>query len=369
MDMEPASSGVISDRDLVLQFESVGDNCELGLVQRRTGAEPLGLLRFAGVPLRNLLTALRNRFANIAEPDHIRISQENGEYMVKLTKYDFNYHAHVLVDEMEPRALHQQQCRTVRFLADKLIRDLEDPGKILVFRQNEPLSAADLVDLRLALSSYGPGVLLWVREACEGHPPGTVVAVDDRLMVGYVRRLATRDNVPDLDEQSWMAVLRKAYTIWRGGMMTSGHASLATPPAAEVIFGQEGNAVRCLGYGWSGPEAGYTWAVGERSQLIIDNPGPADEYWLEMDVIPFVAPPLLPYQRLDVTIGGMLVHSFDPLPRGVVTCAVPGALMGSGSKIEIVLNHPFGASPMLVLGQGDDRRLAVSFRRLSLFCN
>ena len=41
-----------SDHDLVLDFESVGDNCELGIFQRRVGAEPLGLLRFAGAPLR-----------------------------------------------------------------------------------------------------------------------------------------------------------------------------------------------------------------------------------------------------------------------------------------------------------------------------
>lgn len=366
MDIEPAPHAVISDHDLVLQFESLGDNCELGLVQRRAGAEPLGLLRFAGVPLRNLLAALRNRFANIANPDHIRIVVENGEYMVKLTKYDFNYHAHVLVGETDPQALHQQQCRTVRFLADKFVRDLEEPGKIFVFRQNEPLSATDLVDLRLALSACGPAVLLWVQEACQGHPPGTVVRVDDRLMVGYVRRLATRDNVPDLDYASWMTVLRKAYTIWQSGQPLPEQSVPVS--CTEIAFGQEGNAIRSLGYGWSGPEAGYTWAVGERSQLILDNPGPADEYWLEMDVLPFVAPPLLPHQRLDVIVGGTLVCSFDPLPRGVVTCAIPGDLVGRDSKLEIVLNHPCAASPMLVTGQGDDRRLAVSFRRIRLSC-
>jgi hypothetical protein len=140
------------------------------------------------------------------------------------------------------------------------------------------------------------------------------------------------------------------------------------PPSTEITFGQEGNAARFLGYGWSGPEAGYTWSVGERSQLILDNPGPAGEYWLEMDVIPFVCPPLLPHQRLDVMVAGTLVHSFDPLPRGIVTCAIPGDAVAPGSKIEIVLNHPHAASPMLIAGQGDDRRLAVSFRRLSLSC-
>ena len=48
MNLDLNTVPVLDDRDLVLQFESIGDNCELGLVQRRAGSEPLGLLRFAG---------------------------------------------------------------------------------------------------------------------------------------------------------------------------------------------------------------------------------------------------------------------------------------------------------------------------------
>ena len=62
---------LLSDRNLALQFESLGDNCELGLVQRRAGVEPLGLLRFAGAPLRRLITALDARFEGIDDPEAI----------------------------------------------------------------------------------------------------------------------------------------------------------------------------------------------------------------------------------------------------------------------------------------------------------
>jgi hypothetical protein len=361
MDVAPDFETVLDDRELTLCFESIGDNCELGLVQRRVGAEPLGLLRFAGTPLRNLLRAMAARFAHIADPHHVRIQAEHGEYMVKLTKYDFTYHAHVKIHEMQPEALHQQQCRTVGFLARKLIDDLENPTKILVFRQNEPLSAGDLVDLRVALSGYGPGVLLWVREACPGHPPGTVEMADERLLVGYVRRLAERDSVPDLDLESWLVVLRKAYAIVRQVSVAP-----ARPARTELWFGEEGDAVPHQGYGWSGPEAGYTWAVGERSLLTLANPGDADEYWLEMDVTPFIKPPLLPRQRLDIYVAGLCVHSFDPLPRGEIGCVVPGHLVAGQRTIEIVFGHPHAASPMLVAGEGDDRRLGVSFARVAL---
>lgn len=369
MDSDPTEAAALDDRALVLHFESVGDNCELGLVQRLAGAEPLGLLRFAGAPLRHVLRALDARFEGIDDPCHIRVQAENGEYMVKLTKYDFYYHAHVEIGDMTPEAVHRQQCRTVGFLARKLIEDLETPTKILVFRQNEPVSAGDLLGLRIALSAYGPGILLWVREACPGHPPGTVDVADERLFIGHVRRLAPREHVPDLNMGPWMTVLRRAYAL----SLLPGPARFAAARAAaarlartDLAFGLEGNAKPALGYGWSGPEAGYQWSIGERSLLMLDHPGEAAEYWLEMDIIPFVRPPLLPAQRLDVIVGGTLVHSFDPAPRGRVGCVVPGHLVGGRDRIEIVLDHPHAASPLLVAGKKDDRRLAVAFSTLAL---
>jgi hypothetical protein len=368
MDVDPNIASM-ADADLVLQFESIGDNCEFGLVQRQAGAEPLGLLRFAGAPLRNLLRGLNARFANIGEPDHIRIQPENGEFMVKLTKYDFTYHAHVKIGEMAPEALHRQQCRTIGFLANKLIGDLQAASKILVFRQNEPLSASDLVDLRIALSAYGPTILLWVQQASPGHPPGSVEVADERMMVGYVRRLAERETVPDLDFESWMQVLRRAHALsLRAHEGRLVRAAVQPPAQTELTFGNEGNAKPALGFGWSGPEAGYQWAVGERSLVTIEVPGEADEYWLEMDVTPYIRPPLLPRQRLDVLIDGTLVHSFAALPRGEVGCVVPGHLVAGRKTIQIVLDHPHAASPILVAGDKDDRRLGVSFRRLALVC-
>jgi hypothetical protein len=371
MDGSPSVEPDLDDRDLVVQFESLGDNCELGLVQRRVGAEPLGLLRFSGTPLRNLLPAMMARFAHIGDPAHVRLSPEHGEYMVKLTKYDFTYHADAKVGEVDLDRLMKQQTRVVSFLARKLIDDLEEPSKIFVFRQNEPLSAIDLIDLRLAIAAYGPGRLLWVQPACPGHPPGSVALVDERLMIGYVRRLAGRETVPDLDFESWMTVLRRAYRLSRETGAppplppTMGHLA---PARTDIIFGVEGNAVPHQGFGWSGVEAGYTWAVGERSLLTVPLPGDAEEYWLEMDVAPFIRPPLLNRQRLDVFVDGTFVQSFDPLPRGQIGCTIPRRLVADQTEVRIVFGHPHAASPMLVSGQGDDRRLGVSFARVSVIC-
>jgi hypothetical protein len=373
MTIDTMTDAVLSDRDLVLQFESLGDSCEFGLVQRRVGAEPLGLFRFAGAPLRHLIRAMTARFESMAEPEYIRVQPENGEYMIKLTKYDFIYHAHVKIGDIDPVALHKQQTRTVRFLVDKLIADLETADKIMVFRQNEDVSANDLLDFRMALAAFGTVRLLWVQPARPGCRAGSVVAVDDTLMVGYVTRLAGRDNAHDFDIESWLTVLRKAHRMHAARTavrtVTPPLPRRPEPPARiDILFGRSGNAAACLGAGWSGPEDGYNWSIEDRSVMTIAKPPAAQRYCLEMEVVPFIAPPAVIGQRMDVTVNGETVHRFDPLPRGTIECRIPGHLLDTNDRIEIVLEHPDAATPRDAAGQDDDRRLAVSFYRVSLIC-
>jgi hypothetical protein len=372
MSIDTLAEPALSDRDLVLQFESLGDSCELGLVQRRIGVEPLGMFRFAGTPLRHLIKAMEARFEGMADPEHVRVHPLNGEYMIKLTKYDFIYHADVKVGEADPVALHQQHTRTVRFLIAKLIADLETPEKIIVFRQNEELSANDLLDFRSALAAYGPATLLWVQATRPGHPPGTVAVIDDTLIVGYVTRLALRDNAPDFDLPSWMTMLRNAHAMRPAATPREASTTpmLAPSPARiDTVFGKDGNAAASLGPGWSGPENGYTWSIDDRSVLTIAKPAAAKSYRLEMEVVPFASPPALMAQSMAVTVNGEPVHTFDPLPRGKAECTIPGRLLDGDDRVEIILDHPAATSPRAAAGQNDDRRLAVAFYRLSLICN
>jgi len=356
----------ISDEDLLLNFESLGDNCELGLVQRRAGVEPLSMFRFAGAPVRHLIRAMNARFEGMADPEHVRVQPENGEYMVKLTKYDFIYHAYVKIGEADPDELQKQQVRTVRFLIEKLISDLENASKIMVFRQNEPLLANDLIDLRMALSAYGPATLLWVQEARPGFPAGQVTVIDDRLMIGYVRRLARRDNVPNLDGVSWLTMLRQAYAM----RPVAAEKPVARPakPRFDLVFGRDGNAAGFTAEGWSAPEDGFTWSIDDRSRLTLPWPGEADYYILAMDVVPYLVPPSLTAQVLVIEVNGEPVHRFDPLPRGKVACVVPAGLVQGRESVDIVMRHPLAASPNVVSDEDDSRRLAVSFRELSLIC-
>ena len=364
-----AEPDAISDRDLVLNFESIGDNCEFGLVQRKAGAEPLGLLRFSSAPVGLLVRALRARFDGLADPANVRLWEAKGEYLIWLAKYDFVYHTYVQVGEMDPEALHRQQTRTLPFLVQKLISDLENPEKILIFRQNEPLAANDLIDLQMALADYGPATLLWVQQARPGHQPGTVDRIEDRLMTGYVRRLASRENAPDLDLASWLVTLRRAHALWQPRPARSEAASPSTaaaPASIEIVFGAGGNAGGYTQFGWSPAEEKHTFATDERSLLTFAPPADAPEYRLEMDIAPFIAPPALPSQRLEVMVNGELVRTLDPVPSGVAVCTVPRRLLHGHDRVDILLIHPRATRPRDVDVSPDTRRLAVMFRRLRL---
>lgn len=54
-----------NNESLVARFESLGDNCEFGFVQRRSGVEDGGLLRWAVSPPEALLKAIRSRFSGV----------------------------------------------------------------------------------------------------------------------------------------------------------------------------------------------------------------------------------------------------------------------------------------------------------------
>ncbi|HVH82471.1 MAG TPA: hypothetical protein VM782_23955, partial [Stellaceae bacterium] len=91
---EASDAAPIDLSALMMGFESLGENCEFGLVQRRCGAEPLGLFRFASAPLPKLMAGLEARFEGMADPENlmVQLSDAGTEYMVEDQRFGFLYH-------------------------------------------------------------------------------------------------------------------------------------------------------------------------------------------------------------------------------------------------------------------------------------
>lgn len=60
------------DPELLHCFESLGDNCEFGFVQRYHGAEPSSLYRWATAPLHGVMRGLEDGWADIYAWDRLK---------------------------------------------------------------------------------------------------------------------------------------------------------------------------------------------------------------------------------------------------------------------------------------------------------
>jgi hypothetical protein len=201
--------------DLMLRFESLGQNCEFGLVQRQCQAEPLGLLRFSSTPLPQLLDALEHRFDGMGEPGTIQVdlSSNGREYMVRDTRFGFLYHAWVSAGEMSKEDVARREARRVPFLTRKLVEDLEAGEKTFVFKGMSAMPEEEVFPLAMAIRRYGANSLLFVTLSDESHRGGTVEARAPGFLVGYIDRFAPGDNANDLLLGQWVKICREAYRL------------------------------------------------------------------------------------------------------------------------------------------------------------
>ncbi len=201
--------------DLMLQFESLGQNCEFGLVQRQCQAEPLGLLRFSSTPLPQLLDALEARFDGMggAGTIHVDLSPNGREYMVRDSRFGFLYHAWVSAGEMPPEDIARRESRRVPFLVRKLVEDLEAGEKTFVFKGMKAVPEEEVFPLAMAIRRYGPNSLLFVTLSDEEHKGGTAEARAPGFLVAYIDRFAPGDNANDLLLGQWVKLCREAYRL------------------------------------------------------------------------------------------------------------------------------------------------------------
>ena len=205
----PAESAEMAE--LLTQFESLGNNCEFGFVQRHAGAEPLGLLRWANVPTHHLLTMLNQRFEGVGELEFTELYREiNGELWIMDTRYDLRTHTFVYESEVPGERkdrFRQLMGSRFRHLRKLLVQHLESASKIFVLKSNETLTSEIVQAIYTAVGTYGPGWLLYVSASDPEHEPGSIAKVHDRLLTGHV------DGLPAIDHKSWRAICKRALEL------------------------------------------------------------------------------------------------------------------------------------------------------------
>ncbi len=200
---------------LALKFESIGHNCEFGLVQRGFGAEPLALLRFVMMVTHGLIEGVVQRFENVGKPDAVRVfvsDPPESEFKVHEQLYYLWFATGRTPADTTAEALHTEQCRRLGFLQRKFAEDLAAASRIYVVTRAEIMTEPEALALFCALTMHGPNTLLWTV-----HGDGTRAGEVEKLRPGFLLgHLGLVDDVNYAGWDAWLSVLANAFLLGDG---------------------------------------------------------------------------------------------------------------------------------------------------------
>jgi hypothetical protein len=200
---------VDTEAEFYQNFESLGANCEFGLLQRRFGAEPLGLLRWPAITVDGLVACLKSEFAELGDISNLSLFPGPHDEWDVMTPH-FSLHLHAKIGSVDEADLLRSAFRRIQFMRRSLLENLEDAEKIFVFKEWQVrMTDADIEGIFTALRQYNPGNrLLAVRLERPVDPSGSVGEVAAGLWSGYVEwdeLVASRETVP---VESWVRICR-----------------------------------------------------------------------------------------------------------------------------------------------------------------
>jgi len=211
LEAPPARADEAEVRELLMGFESIGDTCEFGIVQRRYGAEPISLLRWASTNPDMLVAALDDNLAGVGEAENVVLQVTNGEYTTSDRRYHMFSHTFTRAAAQPFETFFAQQCRRMQFLRRKLLEDVAGAEKIFVYKSDDGLSLAQARDLWAALRRHGGRVALFcMRLAERGREVGMLEMIEDGLFVGYADRFST----VDINVENWVTLCRQVRERW-----------------------------------------------------------------------------------------------------------------------------------------------------------
>lgn len=126
--------------DISSRFESLGDNCELGFIQRFAKNEEGGLLRWSVCPAEALIAAIEDNFAQVYQYENL---SPHTDGMIVDKKYGLYFHTKMrsknkifVHDEDERRALWEAEYGKLCYLVEKMNNLLITANRIFVYKRN-----------------------------------------------------------------------------------------------------------------------------------------------------------------------------------------------------------------------------------------
>lgn len=233
---------------LLGRFESIGDNCEFGLVQRYCGVENLGLLRFSASHIDDLVHALDTDFELYGRGDDLLVYPHVSNHLFcRSRRYVFEYNTGHPAGSDDPAAVLKRESRKVAYLKRRFLEDLRLGEKILVRKAGPDEGPDQSADLLRAVRRHGPCEVLTVK-AAEGGP--RLRRHEGGWLEGRVERFAPYDQVDAVDLTPWLDLCHRTSEFVHGhpaptppsGNLLSAFSGLprrhrADPDAEQTVFG------------------------------------------------------------------------------------------------------------------------------------
>jgi tetratricopeptide (TPR) repeat protein len=204
--------------DLLIKYESLGENCELGLVQRHFGAEPLGLLRWTYCTVDALIGLLEHRLFGFGELENIKLIRTSWkEYMIREDRYGISFHTFSTKDIVDESAFLRKQSSRLVWLAQKLVADLTESSKRFVLKLYNPTSDFQIRKIHSLLQVYSVNnKLLCISVSPAVSEGGTAVNAGNGLALGKLSRRNPGKRW-DIPFSEWRAILESTEGFWRTG--------------------------------------------------------------------------------------------------------------------------------------------------------
>jgi hypothetical protein len=189
-------------------FESLGTDCEFGIVQAQLGMEPLSLFRWGGMPTETLVRLLESDFLDFAKIGNSYLTKVDGDWRGEI--FDFNdrawdFHVHTFISTVnaDPKDVLKKFSARLQFLTRKFREDLKEGAKIYIYKSGGRLS--DTLALRLAevLKTFGGSRLVIVDQGGERLGVNKVVRIGSNVVRGSVHKF----NVTSPDVEDWEKML------------------------------------------------------------------------------------------------------------------------------------------------------------------
>ena len=176
--------------ELVTHFESLGNCCELGILQLELlGHEQPTLLRTSGIPQRELVEGLARDFELLGRPDTMNFfCRPEPDPTLRLTSgiYGLSNPTPYLRSEPEPKDAITRASRAMAWLAAKFLRDQAAGDKIYVLRLPVIASVEEAMLAVLAmLRRRSDAPILWL-VADQSSQRGSVARLPSGLLRGQL---------------------------------------------------------------------------------------------------------------------------------------------------------------------------------------